>query len=257
VVRQLLVESLALSCGGAAVGLALAFGGTNLLAHLDGASIPLLQDVRVDGLALVFIASVAVLTGVGFGVLPALQVSASAPQDALKDVGRGATGGGWMRRAIVVTEIVLVCVLLTGAGLLTRSLIRVLDIDPGFTAENVMALRVDPSRLEHPTLETRNAYFDMVLQQVRSVPGVEAAGLTDALPLGDNFGWRGWTVAATDRVTDPAARANPTRSHGRRPLLLHDAHRHEGRPRFHIRRSPVVRTDRGDQRGVGARVVAG
>ena len=209
-VRQLLVESLALSCSGAALGLALAFGGTSLIAHLDGASIPLLQDVRVDGLAMVFIASVAVLTGVGFGVLPALQASGSAPQDALKDTSRGVTGGGgWMRRAIVVTEIVLVCVLLTGAGLLTRSLSRVLDVDPGFTSENVISLRVDPSRLEHPTLETRNAYFDTVLQHVRSVPGVEAVGLTDALPLGDNFGWRGWTVSAKDRVTDPGARANP------------------------------------------------
>ena len=206
-VRQLLVESLVLSCSGAALGLALAFGGTGLIAQLDGASIPLLQDVRVDGLAMVFIASVAMLTGVGFGVLPALQASGSAPQDALKDASRGATGGGgWMRRAIVVTEIVLVCALLTGAGLLTRSLSRVLDVDPGFTSENVISLRVDPSRLEHPTLETRNAYFDTVLQHVRSVPGVEAVGLTDALPLGDNSGWRGWTVSARDGVTD---RANP------------------------------------------------
>ena len=209
-VRQLLVESLALSCSGAALGLALALGGTSLIAHLEGASIPLLQDVRLDGLAVVFIASVAMLTGVGFGVLPALQASGFTPGDALKDASRGTTGrGGRMRRAIVVTEIVLVCVLLTGAGLLTRSLSRVLGVDPGFTSENVIALRVDPSRLQHPTLETRNAYFDTVLQQVRSVPGVEIAGLTDALPLGDNFGWRGWTVAAKDRVTDRAARQNP------------------------------------------------
>ncbi len=209
-VRQLLVESLALSCSGAALGLALAFLGTSLIAHLDGASIPLLQDVRVDGLAMVFIASVAMLTGVGFGVLPALQASGSAPHDALKDTGRGATGGsGWIRRAIVVTEVVLVCVLLTGAGLLARSLSRVLDIDPGFTSENVITLRVDPSRLEHPTLAARNGYFDTVLGHVRSVPGVEAVGLTDALPLGDNFGWREWTVSAKDRVTDPGARANP------------------------------------------------
>ena len=208
-VRQLLVESLALSCSGAALGLALAFGGTSLIAHLDGASIPLLQDVRVDGLAMVFIASVAVLTGVGFGVLPALQASGLAPQEALKDVSRGVTGGGgWIRRAIVVTEIVLVCVLLTGAGLLTRSLSRVLDVDPGFTPENVITLRVDPSRLEHPTRETRNAFFDTVLHHVRSVSGVEAVGLTDALPLGDNFGWRGWTVSPRDRATDPAAHPN-------------------------------------------------
>lgn len=207
-VRQLLVESLALSCCGAALGLALAFGGTSLIAHLDGASIPLLRDVRVDGLAMVFIASVAVVTGVGFGVLPALQASGLAPQDALRDVGRSVTGGGWMRRAIVVTEIVLVCVLLTGAGLFTRSLSRVLDVHPGFTSENVISLRVDPSRLEHPTLETRNAYFDTILQSVRSVPGVETAGLTDALPLGDNFGWRGWTLSPQERATDPDARTN-------------------------------------------------
>ena len=76
-VRQLLVESVALSCSGAALGLALALGGTSLIAQLDGASIPLLRDVRVDGLALMFIASVAVLTGVGFGLLPALQASGS------------------------------------------------------------------------------------------------------------------------------------------------------------------------------------
>jgi putative ABC transport system permease protein len=210
VVRQLLVESLTLSCSGAALGLVLAFGGTSLIAHLEGTTIPLLQDVRVDGLAVLFIASMAMLTGVGFGVLPALQASGSAPLDALKDAGRSVTGGGGlMRRAIVVAEIVLVCVLLTGAGLLTRSLSRVLDVDPGFTTENVMSLRVDPSRLENPTLEARNAYFDAVLQQVRAVPGVEAAGLTDALPLGDNFGWRGWTVSPKDRMTDPAARANP------------------------------------------------
>ena len=188
-VRQLLVESLALSCSGAALGLALALGGTSLIAHLDGASVPLLQNVRVDRVAMVFIASVALLTGAGFGVLPALQASGVAPQDALKDGSRSvAGGGGWVRRAIVVTEIALVCVLLFGAGLLTRSLRAVLDIDPGFTAENVVTLRVDPSRVQHPTLETRNVYFGTILQHVRSVPGVEAVGLTDALPLGDNFG---------------------------------------------------------------------
>lgn len=209
-IRQMLVEGLVLSGSGAALGLALALGGTRVIASLDGAVIPLLHEVRVDGLAMVFIASVAVLTGLGFGMLPALQASGLAPQDALKDAGRGATrGGGWMRRVIVVAEIAMVCVLLTGAGLLTRSLVRVLGVDLGFNSENVLTLRVDPSRRAHPTRETRNVYFDTVRQHVRSVPGVEAVGLTDALPLGDNFGWRGWTVAPKDRVTDPAARANP------------------------------------------------
>jgi predicted permease len=209
-IRQLLVEGVVLSCSGATLGLALAFAGTRLIAGLDGAGIPLLHSVRVDGLALAFIGSVAVLTGAGFGVLTALQASGFAPQDALKEVGGAVTGGsGWTPQAIVVTEIVLVCVLLIGAGLLTRSLFRVLDVDLGFTSQNLITLRVDPPRMEHPTITTRNAYFDLILQHVRSVSGVEAAGLTDALPLGDNFGWRGWTVSATDRVSDPAARANP------------------------------------------------
>jgi predicted permease len=210
VIRQMLVEGLVLSGSGGAVGLALAFGGTRLVASLDGASIPLLHDVRVDGPTMMFIASVAVATGVGFGLLPALQVSGSAPVDALKHDNRGVSGArGWMRRAIVVTEIVLVCVLLIGAGLLTRSLSRVLAVDPGFTYENVMTLRVDPSRRDHPTLEARNAYFEMILQHVRSVPGVDAVGLTDALPLGDNFGWRGWTVSTAGGQAEPGIRANP------------------------------------------------
>jgi hypothetical protein len=206
-IRQVLVEGVALSCSGAALGLALAFGGTRLIASLDSAGIPLLHGVRVDGLAIMFCALVAVLTGVGFGALPALQASGSALHDALKDAGRGvAAGGSFMRRAIVVFEIAMVCVLLAGAGLLTRSLYRVLDVDPGFTSSNVVTLRVDPLRQMHATREARNAWFDTVLQQVRAVPGVEAVALTDALPLGDNFGWRGWTVSATDR---PTLRLNP------------------------------------------------
>jgi len=208
-VRQLLVESLALSCTGALLGLALAVGGTTLVAHFDGATVPLLRDVRVDGLAIVFVTGIAMLTGFGFGVLPALQASGSTPHDALKDAGRGGpASGGSVRRAIVVSEFVLVCMLLTGAGLLARSLGRVLDVDPGFSTENLVSLRVDPARRDYPTHETKNAYFEAILRHVRAVPGVETAGLTDALPLGDNFGWRGWSVTAKERAEDPDARAN-------------------------------------------------
>ncbi len=204
-IRQVLVEGLILSCGGAAMGLALAFLAIRFLASLGSAGIPMLHAARVDGPAMAFSALAAVLTGIGFSVLPALQASASNPQEALKETGRGVTGAGsFMRRAIVVFEIVLVCVLLSGAGLLTRSLLRVLNVDPGFTSSNVITLRVDPLRERHSTREARNAYFDAILQQVRAVPGVEALGLTDALPLGDNFGWRGWTISAIDGSTSRA-----------------------------------------------------
>jgi predicted permease len=205
-VRQMLVESLVLAGAGAALGLALAVGGTVLVARLEGTGIPLLQDVRVDAVVLAFTALAATVTGIGFGLLPALRLSAATPQATLPERTRGAIGmsHSWMRRAIVVGEIALVCVLLTGAGLLARSLRQVLDVRPGFEADGIMALRVDPGGTDQ-AVERRNAYFDEVKRRARSVPGVDAVGLTDALPLGDNFGWRNWDVSATP-VVDPDRR---------------------------------------------------
>ena len=248
-VRQMLVESLVLSCSGAALGLALAFGGTSLIAHLDGASIPLLQDVRVDGLVTVFIAAVAVLTGVGCGVLPALRTLGSMPQDALKNTSRGVTGGGgWMRRAIVVSEIVLVCVLLTGAGLLTRSLSRVLDVDPGFTPENVISLAWI-RHAEPPTLERGTPI------SIRSF-STFARSASTSWPDGRPAAWRQLRVAGMDALGENAS-TNPgastrARSHDRRPLLF-TMHRHEIRSRLHVRRSPVVRTGHRHRRALAPR----
>jgi predicted permease len=201
-VRQMLIESVALSCCGAALGLALTSAGTTLLAHLDGTNIPLLQNIRIDATVLAFTLLVAALTGIVFGLMPALQASAAAPQSALKESSRGSIGGrdrGRMRGSLVVCEIALACVLLTGAGLLTRSLIRVLDVELGFETNNVLALRIDPSKAYSTHVQKVN-YFDEVLGSVRSVPGVEAAGITDALPLGHNFGWREWSVEAKGQV---------------------------------------------------------
>jgi predicted permease len=194
--RQMLVESLTLSSGGAAIGLLLAAGGTTLVSGLENTTIPLLHDVRLDSLALGFSMGVAVLTGIAFGVLPALRVSGVAPQGVLGHTGRGAIGAprGLMQRWIVVAEITLVCVLLTGAGLLMRSLFRVLDVHLGFDSTNVLAVRVDPHR-ESTTRAERNAYFDELVRTVGAVPGVERTGLTDALPLGANFGWRRWNAS--------------------------------------------------------------
>jgi len=196
-VRQTLTESLVLCVGGAAVGLVLATAATTLVSRLQGTAIPLLHDVRVDTTALAFTVLVAIVTGVVFGLVPAFQTSALALPSALAEASRGSTSGrgGSVRRAIVVAEVALACVLTTGAGLLTRSLGRVLDVQPGFASENVIAVRVDPSRVQS-TPEQRNLYFNDVVRAVRSVPGVRALGLTDALPLGDNFGWRRWDALA-------------------------------------------------------------
>ena len=188
-IGQMLTEGVALSCCGAALGVVLALGGTRALAHLDAINIPLLENVRTDGAALAFTLLMAIVTGVLFGLAPALHIPAAALHDVLKDSNRGSTEGrGWVRSALVVSEIAFACVLLVGAGLLIRSFVKVLDVDLGFRPERVASLRVDPDQ-NFKSQEEANAYFDEVLRRAKSVPGVVSAGLTDALPLGRNRSW--------------------------------------------------------------------
>jgi predicted permease len=194
-IGQMLTESLVLSCCGAALGLLLAFVGTRALAHLTSVSIPLLSDVRIDGSVLGFTLVAALLTGLLFGLVPALQVQDLKLHDTLKDSNRGSSQGrghAWIRGALVVSEIGLACVLLVGAGLLIRSFLRVLDVDMGFRPERAAALRIDPNA-SYKTQEQKNSYFTEALHRVMDVPGIEGAGLSDALPLGHN---RSWGVAA-------------------------------------------------------------
>jgi predicted permease len=188
---QLLTEGLVLSCSGAALGLIIALGGTRLLTQLDAVSIPLLRDVRTDGTALAFAVILALVTGLVFGVAPALQASGGVLTSALKDASRGSTEGRsrtWIRSALVVSEVAFACVLLVGAGLLIRSLISVLDVKMGFEPARAATIRVDPdSRVTTPT--QRAAYLDEVLRRVKEAPGVESAAITDTLPLGRNRTW--------------------------------------------------------------------
>jgi predicted permease len=194
-IRQMLTESLVLSLLGSCLGLLLAFMGTRLLAHLTSVSIPLLADIHLDFAALGFTLLLAFLTGIIFGILPAFQVRGLALHDTLKDSSRSATQGrghSWIRSSLVVSEIALACVLLIGAGLLIRSFLAVLDVDLGFRPERAAALRIDPNS-SYDTQEKRNTYFTQALHSTLEIPGVEAAGLTDAVPLGHN---RSWGIAA-------------------------------------------------------------
>ena len=198
-IRQMLTESAVLSCCAAVLGLLLAMAGTRVLAHLDAVSLPLRESVHIDAGALAFTLLMAVLTGLLFGLVPAFQVPAGAVHDSLKDANRGSSEGkrhNWIRATLVVSEIAFACVLLVGAGLLIRSFLRVLDVNLGFRPERAAALRIDPSS-QYSTQARRNAYFDEVLRLVKSVPGIEAAGLTDVLPLGHN---RSWSAGAKDQV---------------------------------------------------------
>jgi predicted permease len=188
-VGQMLTEGVALSCCGAALGVILAIGGTRLLTHLNAVSIPLLQSVRVDPAALGFALLASVVTGVIFGLAPAVHVPTVVLHDVLKDSGRSSAGRAraWIRSGLVVSEVAFACVLLVSAGLLVRSFLQVLDVNLGFRPERAAAMRVDPDA--NMNSKDVPAYFADVLRRARAVPGVEAAGLSDALPLGRNRSW--------------------------------------------------------------------
>ncbi len=202
-IRQMLTECVALSCCGALLGVMLAAAGTRVLASLQALSIPLLGNVRTDVTVLAFCLLAAVLTGVVFGLAPALQTPAGAVHEALKDTARGSTAGrsrNWIRSALVVSEIAFACVLLVSAGLLIRSFLRVLDVNLGFQPEHAAAIRVDPDASHAASAQQLLAYFDEVLRRARDVPGIGAAGLTDTLPLGRN---RSWGAPAKGQVYPP------------------------------------------------------
>ena len=197
-VRQLLVESCALAVGGAVLGVLLAIGGTYFVARVQRTTVPLLAGVHVDTTVLGFTVFIAVATGIGFGLVPALHGTSFQLAAALAEGTRGTSEGrgSRLRRTLVVVEVALVCVMLTGAGLLTRSLRHVLEVQPGFAADHLTAVRVDPRA--SVDLATKVAYFDAIVREVSALPGIQAVGLTDALPLGDNFGWRRWSISTPE-----------------------------------------------------------
>jgi predicted permease len=197
--RQVLTESVTLSCCGAALGLLLAVAGTRGLAHLNAFNLPLLESVRVDGSTLAFTLLAAVASGVLFGLAPALQVPAYKLREGLQDAGRESSGSSrhsWFRDGLVVSEFALACVLLVGAALLIQSFLRVLDVNLGFQPERAAALRIDPS-FPTSSLAQQNSFIDDVLHRARSVPGIAAAGISDVLPLD---GDRSWQVSGKGQV---------------------------------------------------------
>jgi predicted permease len=189
--RQMITESVALSCCGAVLGIILAVAGAREIAHVNTFNLPLLATVQIDGRGLAFTLLAAVATGVLFGLLPALQASSSSVREGLEDASRGSTGGkqhAWIRDGLVICEIAFACTLLIGAGLLMRSFVRVLDVKLGFQPERAAALRIDPS-FHISTLPRQNSFIDDALRRVRSVPGIMAAGISDVLPLRDDRSW--------------------------------------------------------------------
>ena len=175
-VRQLLTESLILAGLGGAAGLALGWFGMQLLVQAAPADLPRLHDIAVDARVLSFTAGIAVLTGVLFGLAPALHVARTDPGQALKDGGRGATGpAGGLRRALVVAEIAMAVVLLVGAGLMLRSFQALQRVDLGLEADGVLATRVALLGERYAEPAPRVEFFRQFVERAGALPGVEGA----------------------------------------------------------------------------------
>jgi len=199
-IRQSLTESLVLSGAGALLGLGVAWGITFYLARQNLMVLPLLQTVRVDGAAFAWTAAIACVAGTIFGLAPALKVSGGNLQETLKDSGAGMSQGRRherLRSTLVVSEVALACVLVVGAGLLLRSFLRLLDVDLGFQPAHVAAIPIEFN--DGGKLERRGAELQEILHRVRAIPGIEAAGVTDMLPLDRN---REWGFVAKENVND-------------------------------------------------------
>jgi predicted permease len=195
IVRQLLTESLILSGAGAFCGLALAATLVAWLRSQGAIALPLLSTLHIDGAALGWTVLIAVFAAVFFGIVPGLRMASGDLQETLKDTGAG-TGQSRkherLRSTLVVTEVALACVLLVGAGLLLRSFLKVLDVDLGFEPQHAAAVMLTydvPGKTRLEALQNQSLILQQVLTRVSSTPGIQAAGVVDYLPLGQNRSW--------------------------------------------------------------------
>jgi predicted permease len=197
--RQMLTESWLLALGGGALGLLLAFLLTKAFVTMTPTDmfgdIARLSPINLDLRALGFTSIVSLLTGTLFGLAPAFQFSRPNPpnlNDSLKEGGRGHSFQRTrLRQLLMVTEVALAVVLLAGAGLLMRSFVKLLEVNPGYRPESMLTAQVSPPALSHEESGRRNAFYREFLQRVSALPGVESAGAINHLPLTD-FQLLGW-----------------------------------------------------------------
>ena len=195
-IRQLLVESLALSIAAGVVGVILALWGVAALVAATPLEIPRLQGARVDVAVLAFATFVSMATGIVFGVTPALQLSRTDHGEALSDAGRGSSGVRAARtgRALVVAEIALSLVLLTAAGLLVRSFLRLQQVEPGFVPQRAVTMQLLMPGSRYPDEDAQIRFFRRVLDQTASAPGVQSAAVASTLPMSGSSLGAGFTI---------------------------------------------------------------
>jgi putative ABC transport system permease protein len=209
IVSQLLTESVLLASAGAAAGLAVAWAGLQIVVTLRPANLPRLNETTLDGGVLFFTAILAVVTGVLFGLLPALQLSRPDVTAVLKDGGRSGTAGRsrqLARRGLVVLQLASSVVLALAAGLLIRSLIELNRIDLGFTPDNVLTAQLQVPSTDYPLPADVVRFHRQAVERVRQIPGVRAAGSVRVLPLARTIG--DWSIKIEGRPYVPEENPN-------------------------------------------------
>jgi predicted permease len=182
--RQALTESLVLAVAGGGLGLLIAYWSVAGLVAFGPEDVPRLADAGVDGPVLGFALGLTLLSGLVFGLAPALRTASRPPHEALKEGGRGSHGGrDRLRNVLVAGEIALALVLLTGAGLLIRSAVALGGVDPGFDPNGVVAGRISLSEASYPGPGQVTAAFTRIQERIAAVPGVSGAALVSAAPL--------------------------------------------------------------------------
>lgn len=195
VMRQLFTESTLLALTGGAVGLIIAYWGLAGITKLLPGDFPRLNEIHIDLRVLAFTFVASVLTGILFGLVPALQISRPDIQETIRETGRGVSGNrrqSRFRQALIVVEVAMSVVLLVGAGLLFRSFMRLQSVNTGFNSEKVLTARLTPSGTNYANQADYDRFYSKVLEKVSAIPGVQDAGLINTMPLdkGPTAGFR-------------------------------------------------------------------
>ena len=217
-IRQLLTESILLAALGGVVGLSLSLLGINLLRAFIPENISQARALTIDARVLGFTLLVSLLTGLIFGLVPALQASSFNLNETLKEGGRDSSAGSRgarIRGLLVIAEVAVSLILLIGAGLLINSFVRLRNVDPGFRAENLLTMQIVLPAQKYPNRARRAVFYDELIRRVEALPGVRSAAVTNWVPLvrqGDSIGFniegrpdpgRGQTPTVVTRVVNP------------------------------------------------------
>ncbi len=204
-VRQMLSESLLLAVVGGLAGVLLAIWGLDLLRSIGAQTVPRIAEVNIDLRVLFVTLTVAVGTGIIFGLIPALATGKPELTEALKEGGRGSTSGlrrNRLRNALVVTEVALALVLLVGATLLLKSFVRLQNVDPGFNRKNVLTMEVSLPLLKYPRGKPVADFYAEATRRVKALPGVEAAAFTSILPLSGTNSDSSFAIEGRDHMAE-------------------------------------------------------